>query len=105
MDICEAVNIPDINDNEISAGVIMKAVLDNHYEELVDKISNSKKMKSLKDDNFRDVQGYMKGKSVENCRMALRIRCEMGDTRGNYKDKYRRKGGETAVLCQECSSV
>ena len=46
----------------------------------------------------------MKGKSVENCRMAFRIRCEMvEDIRGNYKEKYRRKGGETALLCQECS--
>ena len=105
MDICEAVKLPDINDNEISAGVIKKAVLDHHHDELMDKISNSKKMKSHKDDNFREVQGYMKGKSVENCRMAFRIRCEMvEDIRGNYKDKHRRKGGETAVLCQECSA-
>ena len=75
MDICEAVKLPDINDNEISAGVIKKAVLDHHHDELMDKISNSKKMKSHKDYKFREVQGYMKGKSVENCCMAFRLRC------------------------------
>ena len=82
MDICEAVNLPDINDNEQSAGVIKKAALDHHYEKLVDKISNSKKMKSHKDYKFREVQGYMKGKSVENCCMAFRLRCIWWRTSG-----------------------
>ena len=45
----------------------------------------------------------MRGKSVENIRFAFRIRCEMvQEVRGNYKDKYRRKGGEAAVLRPEC---
>ena len=36
----------------------------------------------------------MKGKSVDKCRMAFRIRCEMvKEIKGNYKDKYRRMGG------------
>jgi hypothetical protein len=48
-------------------------------------------------------QDYMKVKSVENICVAFRIRCEMvQEIRGNYKDKYRRKGGEAAVLCPEC---
>ena len=36
---------------------------------------------------------------------AFRIRFEMvEEIRCNYKDKHMRKGGETAVLCQECSA-
>ena len=58
---------------------------------------------SHKDENFPEVQNYMRGKSVENIRFAFRIRCEMvQEVRANYKDKYRRKGGEDAVLCTEC---
>ena len=31
--------------------------------------------------------------SVEQCRMAFRIRCKMVDEKkGNFKDKYRRRG-------------
>ena len=45
----------------------------------------------------------MEGKSVINCRMAFRIRCQMvNDLKGNYKDKYRRTGGEAALLCEDC---
>ena len=60
-------------------------------------------MMAHKDDNFKEVQPYMKGKSVENARLAFRIRCEMvNEIRGNYKDKYRRIGGEGALICQDC---
>ena len=60
-------------------------------------------MMSHKDEDFTEVQDYMKGKSVENVRVAFRIRCEMvQEIRGNYKDKYKRNGGEAAVLCPEC---
>ena len=101
--ICEELNIPDINNCEISALEIRKAVFDHHYGEIKTKISSSKKMMSHKDEDFTEVQDYMKGKSVENVRVAFRIRCEMvQEIRGNYKDKYKRNGGEAAVLCPEC---
>ena len=45
----------------------------------------------------------MRGKSLDNCRMAFRIRCELvKDIKGNFKDKYRRKGGDEALKCEEC---
>jgi hypothetical protein len=35
--------------------------------------------------------------------MAFRIRCEMvKEIKGNFKDKYRRKGGEEALKCDDC---
>ena len=102
-DICEQVKIQDINYIDISAREIKLAVFEHHYEELINKISISKKMMKHKEDNFKEVQEYMKGKSVENIRVAFRIRCEMvKEIRGNYKDKFRRKGGEEAILCPEC---
>ena len=102
-DICEQVKIPDINDSDIAAKEIRQAIFDHHHSELMDKITISKKMMSHKEDNFKEVQDYMKGKSVENIRVAFRIRCEMvQEIRGNFKDKFRRKGGESAILCPEC---
>ena len=45
----------------------------------------------------------MKGKSVDSCRLAFRIQCELvKEIKGNFKDKYRRKGGEDAILCDDC---
>ena len=90
-DICEELNLPDINNVDITGGEIKEAVFNHHYLEVKSKIENSKKMMAHKDDNFKEFQPYMKGKSVENVRLAFRIRCEMvKDIRGNYKDKYRR---------------
>ena len=40
-----------------------------------------------------------------NCRMAFRIRCELvKDIKGNYKDKFKRLGGEDALKCDDCLS-
>ena len=37
--------------------------------------------------------------------MSFRIRCEMvGEIKGNFKDKYRKKGGEEALKCGDCLS-
>ena len=77
-------------------------MFDHHYGEIKSKIASSKKMMSHKDEDFTEVQNYIKGKSVEHIRVAFRIRCEMvPEIRSNYKDKYKRKGGEAAVLCPE----
>ena len=58
-----------------------------------------------KHDNFKSVQKYMKGKSIINCRMAFRIRCELvKEIKGNFKDKYRRRGGDQALICEDCDS-
>ena len=76
-----------MNDCEISAREIKQDVLDHHYGAITSKISSSKKMMSHKDEDFTDVQAYMKGKSVENICVAFRIRCEMV---------------QGTVLCPEC---
>ena len=104
MDICKQLDIPNINENSVEGDDIKKAVFRHHMEEVKEKVGSSKKMQKHKDDDFETVQEYMKGKSVEKTRMAFRVRCEMVDTiKGNYKDKYRRKRGEKALLCTDCS--
>ena len=102
-EICDNLDIPNINENSITVGKLKTAVFDHHYKELKDKISKSKKMMKHTDEDFSKPQDYLNEKSVENSRMAFRIRCEMvQDIRGNYKDKFRRQGGEIALECQDC---
>ena len=104
-DICRELGIPDINGREVSDGEVKTAILEHHDRLLIEEVENSKKMRQHAQDNFKKVQDYLKGKSVDNCRMAFRIRCEMvKEVRGNFKDKYRRKGGEHALNCEDCNS-
>ena len=84
---------------------IKKAVFNHHYLELKEQLAKSKKMTNHKEDDFTQIQPYMKWNSVDQCRMAFRVRSEMVDEiRGNFKDKYRRTGGEAALACQVCPS-
>ena len=62
-----------------------------------------RKMAKVKDEDFSQVKEYLKGKSIENTRMAFKIRCNMvQDIKGNFTSKYKRLGGEEALLCQDC---
>ena len=49
-------------------GIIMRAIIDHHDRHLIENIYNSKKMKNYKDDDFKQVQDYMKGK-VLSCKV------------------------------------
>ena len=94
-----------MNECELTAGNIKQAILEHHDTQLLEDICNSKKMKKHKEEDFTKVQSYMEGKVLSNCRMAFRIRCEMVcEVKGNCKDKYRRKGGEEALNCEDCQS-
>ena len=94
-----------MNENIISEVDIKRAILDHHDRELVDEIAKSKKMMRHKDDSFKSVQNYMEGKSLDNCRMAFRIRCELvKEIKGNFKDKYRRREGDQGLICDDCDS-
>ena len=63
-------------------------------------------MKQHENDNFAHIQEYFEGKSLYDydCRLAFRIRCELlKDIKGHFKDKYRRKGSEDALKCEDCT--
>jgi hypothetical protein len=70
---------------------------------MIDEVSNSKRMKKHKNGDFSQPQNYMLGQVLTDCRMAFRIRCELvKDIKGNYKDKFKRLGGEDALKCDDC---
>ena len=102
-EICSELGLPDINQYQMSGADIKLAILDHHDRQLFDEISKSKKMKNHLNDNFKHIQEYFKEKSLYHCRLAFRIRCELvKDIKGNFKDKFRRKGGEDALKCGDC---
>ena len=76
-EICEKLEIPNLNESSTTAGNIKTAVFNHHNKELKGKIGESKKMMKHKDEDFSKPQAYLNEKSVENSRMAFRIRSEM----------------------------
>ena len=75
-EICEKLNIQDINIHDIPDVQIKKAVAINHYDTMKEDIAKSKKMEKYKNEDFHDVQPYMKGIDIHKTRMCFRTRCE-----------------------------
>ena len=60
-------------------------------------------MNDVKDEDFSIVQEYFENKSVENTRMAFKVRSKMvADIPGNFKQKYKQKGAD-GLLCPYCT--
>ena len=103
-EICSELGMPDLNIHDMPGKEIKNAVLDHHDRKIKEDVSNSKKMEQHENDNFSKIQEYFEGKSLYDCRLAFRIRCELvKDIKGNFKDKHRRKGGEDALKCEDCT--
>ena len=91
-DICSTIDIPDVNEISVPKSVLKKAIMNHHYGELKKEIASMKKLDLIKEDEFRETQSYFRDKSIENGRMAFRIRCQMVDNiPGNFKNKYRKE--------------
>ena len=68
-----------------------------------DDLANSKQMEKHKDEDFHEVQPYMKGIDIYQTRMCFRTICEMvNEIKGNFLSKYKRYGGEAALACDNC---
>ena len=106
-EICKEVKIPDINDCDVPARDIKEAVTDHHGKCMTDELMKSEgKLKNIKFDNFKQVQGYFEDKSVDNGRMAFKIRTQMlPGIPGNFKNKYKKKDDQNpdkGLLCDFC---
>ena len=70
--------------------------------DLKKELEGSQKLQEVKNENFREVQEYFKDKSIENSRMAFKVRCKMvPDIPGNFSSKYK-KQGEQGLVCAYC---
>ena len=101
-EICKTIGIPDVNDVDVCKSAIKKAIWDHHYVDMKKELDGSKKLEPIKDDDFHKVQDYFNNKSVENTRMAFKVRSQMvPEIPGNFKNKFRVKG-EDGLLCLYC---
>ena len=65
-EICRELSIPDVNDQIVSKCEIKKAIFENHYSDMIEKVKKQTKLEDIKDEDFRDVHPYFDGKSVYN---------------------------------------
>ena len=100
--ICQTLNIPDDNTEFVSKTVIKDAVFNHHQFEMKAEINKMSKLEPIKADNFLEVQDYFMDKSIENGRLSFKIRSQMLDIPGNFKNKYRNQ--KEKLKCQHCQS-
>ena len=76
-EICKQVGMKDLNHCNISKSQIKEAIFYSHYKDLKQELSTSRKLEEIQNEDFRTIQPYFKNKSVENTRLAFRIRTKM----------------------------
>ena len=101
-EICKVIGMADANENYVTKEEVKCAIFNHHYMEMKKEMEEkSKKLKDICHEDFTEVQDYFHQKSVEDVRMAFRVRCKMvPDIPANFSQKYRKK--ENGMTCQYC---
>ena len=80
---------------------IQTAIFEAHHKDMLQQFENSKKLKDIKDDNFRGLQDYFHDKNLTNARMKFKIRTKMVENvPANFKNRYH--FNEIGVNCSSC---
>ena len=91
-----------MNKFNISKSEIKEAIFYSHYKAMKDEIGCSSKLDDLKNEDFRNIQPYFMNKSLENTRLAFRIRTKLvKNVPGNFKNMY--KNNKEGLKCSHCS--
>ena len=101
-EICKTIQIPDVNEKSITKAEVKNAIFAHHYKDMKSEMKEkSRKLEEIAHEDFREVQKYFQHKSVEDVRMAFRVRCNMvNDIPANFKQKY--KNNESGMKCEYC---
>ena len=68
--ICEEIDIPDINGYKMRKEDIQKAISKNHYREMMGQFEGSKKLQDICHYDFSKIQGYSNDTNLVNARTA-----------------------------------
>ena len=102
--ICQEVGLPDVNSVNVQKSEVKRAIFEHHYRDMVEIVDKQTKLESIKGEDFREIPKYFEEKSIENSRMAFKVRSHMvPDIPGNFKNRYRVKGSENeGLICDQC---
>ena len=88
--ICDKLGLPDACTTFVHREAVKEAALYSHLKVLKEEYS-MEKLKHLKDNDIRYMQGYMKMASLEDARLEFRYRVNMLDNRANMGKRYKFK--------------
>ena len=94
--ICQEIGLEDLNDNDICKEKVKEEIFYHHYKEMKEDMSKLTKLEDIKNEDFREVQDYMKCCAIEQARLTFSLRSKMYDCCANYDGKYDEDNG--AVL-------
>ena len=100
-EICQEIQIQDINKFNIDKKQLKTAIFEAHYQDMLSQFEHSKKLKDNKDDSFRGLPEYFHDRNLSNARMKFKIRTKMVENVPvNFKNRYRyTKIGLNCVHC------
>ena len=98
-EICREVGLPNLCYEEVDKKTMEEAVFYNHYKSLKEEMKKYRKLDSISDGDFTEMQGYMKHYNLEFSRMAFRLRTRQFRCRANMPKLY----GDI-LWCHSCST-
>jgi hypothetical protein len=107
-EICEQIKIPDVNYCSVKKDKIEENPFFHHYKDMNEQLYKSKKISSIKHEDFRSEQAYFHDKSVDRCRTKFRVRTEMCELyKDNFRSKYRtlargEEDRDPGLQCGDC---
>ena len=101
--ICREICIPDVTENEVTKEEIHDAIEIHHLKYLKEEMGDKEKYKEMKKEDLRKPQTFMKEMNLEQCAIAMRIKCYMINCAGNMRAHYR--GREECVKCRPGQGV
>ena len=110
-EICEKVNLPDVNHNIVRKEDIKEAIFWNHYANMKEDMEKFSKLEKIKHEDYRAEQDYMKDKSIEKIRSQFRIRTQLvAMFKDNFRNKHRtlprgEEDEDPGLQCEDCEGA
>ena len=96
--ICKTLGMEDVSHTEITKDEINDALEIHHMKNLREEMGDKIKYSEMNNIDTRKPQTFMKEMNLEECCVAMRIKCLMIDCAGNMRARYR--GRETCLKCR-----
>ena len=97
-EISKKLGIENENTAEMSKDELEERVVMANYKEMKDEMEKYEKLKTVKNEDFREPQEYMNLRAIDKGRMAFRIRTRMvNKVRMNFKNMFKE-----SLKCDKC---
>ena len=98
-EICEQLDIPDVNIAGVSKGDMARAVHEMSRKDWMKKMEKSDKLNDLVEQEDGRMKEYMKIKNISDSRIMFRARTKMIPFKNNMKNMY----GREHLQCDQCT--